>query len=185
MALGICAGESGREEHLHVLAARPRHPDRARFHGTHRPPRFPFCANAGLAFLHKRLGFLSTSLTEAGKKGDGQASKGQEAKGAFRCAAQAKYGTIVKYKWFGDGYIMLGFSSGYLNAVSTHMKEIGEEIFNMKLFTGEVSDMAISAENFWTAVSGDSRVYLLNMHEVRRSHHPCMADICVHFLSAL
>jgi len=21
---------------------------------------------------------------------------------------QAKYGTIVKYKWFGDGYIMIG-----------------------------------------------------------------------------
>eukprot|EP01048_Picozoa_sp_COSAG05_P032395 COSAG05_NODE_12390_length_470_cov_0.582210_1_plen_47_part_10 len=25
--------------------------------------------------------------------------------------------------------------------------------------------MAISNENFWTAVAGDSRVYLLNMHE--------------------
>eukprot|EP01045_Picozoa_sp_COSAG04_P052585 COSAG04_NODE_22491_length_354_cov_0.607843_1_plen_22_part_10 len=22
----------------------------------------------------------------------------------------------MKYKWFGDGYIMLGFSSGYVNA---------------------------------------------------------------------
>ena len=32
-------------------------------------------------------------------------------------AFMPKYGNIVKYKWFGDGYIMLGFSSGYLNAV--------------------------------------------------------------------
>ena len=64
------------------------------------------------------------------------------------------------------------------------MKEIGEEIFNMKLFTGEVSDMAICAENFWTAVAGDSRVYLLKMHEGRRRHHPCMTDICVHFWCA-
>ena len=40
----------------------------------------------------------------------------------------------MKYKWFGDGYIMLGFSTGFLNAVSTHMKEIGEEMFNQQLF---------------------------------------------------
>ena len=33
-------------------------------------------------------------------------------------AFMPKYGNIVKYKWFGDGYIMLGFSSGYLNAVT-------------------------------------------------------------------
>ena len=47
-----------------------------------------------------------------------------------------------------------GFSSGYVNAVSTHMSEIGTELFNQKLFhQGEVSDMAISIENQWTAVS--------------------------------
>ncbi len=46
-----------------------------------------------------------------------------------------------------------GFSSGYVNAVSTHMSEIGTELFNQKLFhQGEVSDMAISIENQWTAV---------------------------------
>ena len=40
-------------------------------------------------------------------------------------AFEKKYGDITKYKWFGDGYVMLGFTGGYLNAVSTHMKEIG------------------------------------------------------------
>ena len=45
-----------------------------------------------------------------------------------------KYGSIVCYKWFGDGFIMIGFSSGYVNAISTHVKEIGEELFNQKPF---------------------------------------------------
>ena len=41
-------------------------------------------------------------------------------------AFQQRYGNIIAYKWYGDGYIMIGFSHGFFVVVSTHMKEIGQ-----------------------------------------------------------
>ena len=40
-------------------------------------------------------------------------------------AFQSKYGEVVNYQWYGDGYIMIGFSHGFLIVISTHEKEIG------------------------------------------------------------
>ena len=40
-------------------------------------------------------------------------------------AFQSKYGDIANYQWYGDGYIMIGFTLGYLIVISTHAKEIG------------------------------------------------------------
>jgi WD repeat-containing protein 19 len=36
-------------------------------------------------------------------------------------AFQPKYGNIVSYKWFKDGLIMIGFTSGYFIVISTSM----------------------------------------------------------------
>ena len=46
----------------------------------------------------------------------------------------------MKYKWFGDGYITLGFSSGYVNAVSTHMqvRAISPGLFGATCFDPEI-----------------------------------------------
>ena len=41
-------------------------------------------------------------------------------------AFQQRYGNIIAYRWYGDGYIMIGFSHGFFVVVSTHMKEIGQ-----------------------------------------------------------
>ena len=46
---------------------------------------------------------------------------------ALELAFQPHYGTIVSYHWFGDGYIMAGFSLGFVVVISTHMHEIGRE----------------------------------------------------------
>lgn len=43
-------------------------------------------------------------------------------------AFQSKYGELINYQWYGDGYIMIGFSLGYLIVISTHAKEIGTVI---------------------------------------------------------
>ena len=34
----------------------------------------------------------------------------------------------MKYDWFGDGYLLAGFANGFVVAVSSHLKEIGEEL---------------------------------------------------------
>lgn len=41
---------------------------------------------------------------------------------AFRQA----YGDIIAYHWFGDGYIMVGFSCGYFVVISTQSSEFGK-----------------------------------------------------------
>ena len=49
-------------------------------------------------------------------------------------AFQAKYGNLITYRWFGDGYIALGFESGYLVVMSS--SEMAEELFSQKLHDG-------------------------------------------------
>jgi WD repeat-containing protein 19 len=37
---------------------------------------------------------------------------------------ESKYGKIIDYQFYGDGYIVVGFSEGYYCHVSTHEKEM-------------------------------------------------------------
>lgn len=45
---------------------------------------------------------------------------------------QSRYGSLLQHKWFGDGYILLGFSNGHVVAISTHPKDIGQELWQVK-----------------------------------------------------
>lgn len=61
-------------------------------------------------------------------------------------AFQVRYGDLVAIQWFGDGYLIVGFSEGFFVIISTHMKEIGEEIYSIHLFKeGGLSGIKYSA----------------------------------------
>lgn len=45
---------------------------------------------------------------------------------------------------FGDGYVLLGFSGGYFVAISTHIKEVGQELFQAKNHRDSLTDIAVS-----------------------------------------
>lgn len=42
---------------------------------------------------------------------------------------EPKYGKIIDYSLFGDGYIVVAFTEGYVAHISTHMKELSKALF--------------------------------------------------------
>eukprot|EP01112_Ceratiomyxa_fruticulosa_P008153 TRINITY_DN2109_c0_g1_i1.p1 TRINITY_DN2109_c0_g1~~TRINITY_DN2109_c0_g1_i1.p1 ORF type:complete len:1418 (-),score=299.30 TRINITY_DN2109_c0_g1_i1:29-4282(-) len=73
-------------------------------------------------------------------------------------AFQPKYGNISTYKWFGDGYIMIGFSAGFFVVISTHKREVEQELFSSKMFNGEVTDIVYCPSIHKVAVCGDNTI---------------------------
>lgn len=72
-------------------------------------------------------------------------------------AFQQHYGSIVTYKWFGDGYILLGFTSGYFIAISTHIKEVGQELFQVKNHKNTLTGITICSAIGKAASCGDNK----------------------------
>eukprot|EP00112_Aurelia_sp_Birch-Aquarium-sp1_P003286 Seg1365.4 transcript_id=Seg1365.4/GoldUCD/mRNA.D3Y31 product="WD repeat-containing protein 19" protein_id=Seg1365.4/GoldUCD/D3Y31 len=82
-------------------------------------------------------------------------------------AFQPRYGSINAYKWFGDGYIMIGFSAGYLVVISTHMKEIGQELFQTRDHKDSLKDIAISLSFKKAASCGDNCVKIHDLTDMK------------------
>lgn len=78
-------------------------------------------------------------------------------------AFQTRYGRIKSYKWFGDGYIMIGFSLGYVVIVSTHLEEIGSEVNACQLHNDQLSDITYNDIIKMGASIGNSYVKVFNM----------------------
>ena len=76
---------------------------------------------------------------------------------------QPRYGSIVKYQWFGDGYMMIGFSNGFVVVISTHMKEIVEELFSGKFHKDRLDDVAFSESMQRAATSGGNIIKLIDV----------------------
>ncbi|KAK6619206.1 hypothetical protein RUM44_003588 [Polyplax serrata] len=82
-------------------------------------------------------------------------------------AFQQRYGSVVTYKWFGDGYILLGFTAGYFVAISTHIKEVGQELFQVINHRGTLRDIAICQQLELVASCGDNTVKIHNMNNLQ------------------
>ncbi|NXK78082.1 WDR19 protein, partial [Amazona guildingii] len=83
---------------------------------------------------------------------------------------QQAYGNIVSYRWYGDGYIMIGFSRGYFVVISTHIREIGQEIFQAHNHKDNLSSIAISQSLNKAASCGDSCIKIHDLSDLREMY---------------
>lgn len=49
-------------------------------------------------------------------------------------AFNPRYGAVVAYRWFGDGYLVVAFGEGHVVIMSTLGSEINEELYSSQLF---------------------------------------------------
>lgn len=82
-------------------------------------------------------------------------------------AFQARYGQIVRYKWFGDGHIMIGFSNGYVIVISTNMDEIGQELFQSRNHKDSLVDIAVSEKAGKAATCGGDCVKIHDLSDMK------------------
>lgn len=82
---------------------------------------------------------------------------------AIELAFQERYGTIVSYKWFKDGHIMIGFSNGFLVVISTELAEIGREQFCGRLYEDCLRGMAYNEAKNMVATRNDTCIKVYDM----------------------
>ncbi|XP_036373153.1 WD repeat-containing protein 19 [Megalops cyprinoides] len=85
-------------------------------------------------------------------------------------AFQQRYGTIIAYRWYGDGYIMIGFSQGYFVVISTHIREIGQELFQAHNHKDSLTSIAISQSLNKAASCGDSCIKIHDLTELKEMY---------------
>eukprot|EP00755_Sulcionema_specki_P023223 Sspe_Gene.78375::Locus_49029_Transcript_1_1_Confidence_1.000_Length_4205::g.78375::m.78375/K19671/WDR19, IFT144; WD repeat-containing protein 19 len=85
----------------------------------------------------------------------------------FELAFQAKYGSIVSYRWFGDGYVLIGFSSGTVVVISTRIQEIGNEVSSIRVHREHLNDITYCPALQKGASIGDSCIKIFDMEELQ------------------
>nr|XP_043885090.1 WD repeat-containing protein 19-like [Solea senegalensis] len=80
---------------------------------------------------------------------------------------QRHYGNIVSYHWYGDGYILLGFSHGYFVVISTHINKIGEELYQARNHKNSLNSVTISPTLNKAASCGDNSIKLHELSELK------------------
>ena len=59
-------------------------------------------------------------------------------------------------RWYGDGYILIGFERGYVVAVSTHLREICKELFQARHHRDYLSSISFCRALQMAASAGDN-----------------------------
>ncbi|KAK6172308.1 hypothetical protein SNE40_015995 [Patella caerulea] len=85
-------------------------------------------------------------------------------------AFQQRYGNIVSYRWFGDGYILIGFSHGFFVVISTHLKEIGQELFQAKNHKDSLTSIALSTAYNKAASCGDNCIKIHDLSDLKEMY---------------
>uniref|UniRef100_A0A452SZ61 WD repeat domain 19 n=1 Tax=Ursus maritimus TaxID=29073 RepID=A0A452SZ61_URSMA len=80
---------------------------------------------------------------------------------------QQCYGNIVCYSWYGDGYIMIGFSRGIFVVISTHIREIGQEILQARDHKDSLTCIAVSQTLNKAATCGDNCIKIHDLAELK------------------
>lgn len=78
-------------------------------------------------------------------------------------AFQEKYGGILRHAWYGDGYIIIGFQSGQVVVVSTHNREMSEEVYSGCYLTSNLVDIAVCSANNRAAIAGTRTVKVMEL----------------------
>ncbi|XP_037103187.1 WD repeat-containing protein 19 [Syngnathus acus] len=85
----------------------------------------------------------------------------------YELAFEASYGRIVSYRWFGDGYILIGFSLGYFVVISTHVREIGHELCQARNHKDSLNSVAISSALNKAASCGDNSIKIHDLSDFK------------------
>jgi WD repeat-containing protein 19 len=83
-------------------------------------------------------------------------------KDALELAFQKRYGTIVRFEWFGE-CIIAGFSSGTIVVISTRLEEVGREQYCGKFHDDELRDIAHCPATNLVASCSDRCVKIIDM----------------------
>ncbi|XP_055530330.1 WD repeat-containing protein 19 [Wyeomyia smithii] len=82
---------------------------------------------------------------------------------------QQRYGSLLQHKWFGDGYVLLGFSLGHVVAISTHPREVGQELWQVKNHRDSLNSIAVCKELELIASCGDNNVKIHSMSNLQET----------------
>ena len=66
---------------------------------------------------------------------------------------------------FRDGYVMVGFSLGYLVVISTHLDEIGRERFCARFHRDALRDIAYCPRKHKVATAGENQIKIVDMKD--------------------
>uniref|UniRef100_A0A3Q3ED04 WD repeat-containing protein 19 n=1 Tax=Kryptolebias marmoratus TaxID=37003 RepID=A0A3Q3ED04_KRYMA len=91
-------------------------------------------------------------------------------------AFERRYGNIVSYRWYGDGYILIGFSHGYFVVISTHIKEIGYELYQARNHKDTLNSVAISPALIKAASCGDNSIKIHELSDLNNINNIVQLD---------
>jgi len=79
-------------------------------------------------------------------------------------ATNIRYGNIVSHCWFGDGFLLVGFSRGQVVALSTHTNEVSDEMWSKSVHSHSIFGVAYSSVLKRGATAGDGGVKIIDMN---------------------